>query len=204
MNKVDSIKSFIINYLVLKILNEEYQLGQKIPSENYLSQKFNCSRLTARSAILALEYIGVLESIRGSGHFVSDSAIKTLLIPLWIEKQSSHYVNKVTNTFKTTITCETKYYNDQCEEIGVVNWEIQKGLFLNIHKSYEISKNVCGALIKTGILGILSKEYIEFDEKLNKPFLCREHYTYDNKFLYGIKAYFKDFKSITLKQYKKN
>ncbi|MBD5445733.1 MAG: GntR family transcriptional regulator [Mycoplasma sp.] len=201
---VKSIKSFIISYLILKILSGDYPIGHKIPSENILAQRFKCSRLTARSAILVLEYIGALDSMRGAGHFVSEHAIRLLMIPLWMEKQSVHFTNRITNTGKKLISCETRYFDENNKEIGIVNWEIQKTLYLNIHKQYEISKDICDALIKSGTLGILAREYVYFDETINKPFLCREHYTHDNKFLYGVNSYFKDFKSITLKQYKKN
>lgn len=199
-----SIKLFIINYLILKILCGDYQVGNKIPSENILAHKFNCSRLTARSAILVLEYIGVLGSMRGAGHFVNDNAIKILMIPLWLQKKSAHFVNKIISTGEKTISCLTKYFDEKNNEIGIVGWEFQKALYVAIYKQYEISKDICDALIKSGIIGILAKEYVYFDEKINKPFLCREYCSFDNRVLYKINVYYKDFKSITLKQYKKN
>ena len=135
---VKSIKSFIISYLILKILSGDYPIGHKIPSENILAQRFKCSRLTARSAILVLEYIGALDSMRGAGHFVSEHAIRLLMIPLWMEKQSVHFTNRITNTGKKLISCETRYFDENNKEIGIVNWEIQKTLNLNINKQYEI------------------------------------------------------------------
>ena len=55
------------------ILNKEFNLGEKIPSENELSEKFNVSRLTVRQAIAQLGQEGFLISKRGEGTFVTNN-----------------------------------------------------------------------------------------------------------------------------------
>ncbi len=55
------------------ILNKEFNLGEKIPSENELAGKFNVSRLTVRQAISQLTQEGFLRSKRGEGTFVTDN-----------------------------------------------------------------------------------------------------------------------------------
>ncbi len=55
------------------IINKEFNLGEKIPSENELAAKFNVSRLTIRQAISQLTQEGFLRSKRGEGTFVTDN-----------------------------------------------------------------------------------------------------------------------------------
>jgi GntR family transcriptional regulator len=55
------------------ILNREFNLGEKIPSENELAEKFNVSRMTVRSAILQLTQEGFLIGKRGEGTFVTQN-----------------------------------------------------------------------------------------------------------------------------------
>lgn len=53
------------------IINKEFNLGEKIPSENELAEKFNVSRLTVRQAISQLTQEGFLNRKRGKGTFVA-------------------------------------------------------------------------------------------------------------------------------------
>jgi GntR family transcriptional regulator len=54
-----------------RILNKEYETGQKIPSTLELSKQFKVNHLTVRQAISHLEQEGFLFCKRGSGTFVS-------------------------------------------------------------------------------------------------------------------------------------
>jgi GntR family transcriptional regulator len=56
------------------IINKEFNPGEKIPSENELSEKFGVNRLTVRQAILQLVQEGFLTSKRGEGTFVTNNA----------------------------------------------------------------------------------------------------------------------------------
>jgi len=53
------------------ITDKEFQLGERIPSENELAAKFKVNRLTVRQAISQLVQEGFLISKRGEGTFVS-------------------------------------------------------------------------------------------------------------------------------------
>lgn len=66
-----SYKSIIQKYVVLKINSGEWKNNLKIPSENQIASKFNCSRLTARDALQSLVNSGVLVSKQGMGYLVS-------------------------------------------------------------------------------------------------------------------------------------
>lgn len=52
------------------ILNETYIAGEKIPTEDELSQQFQVGRQTVRNAVMLLEESGYLKKVQGSGTYV--------------------------------------------------------------------------------------------------------------------------------------
>lgn len=63
----------IYNYLKEKILSKEFKPGEKLPSENYLTQTFNVSRNTVRRAISMLASDGIVTSVHGKGVFIMEA-----------------------------------------------------------------------------------------------------------------------------------
>lgn len=62
----------VVNWIKDKIYNSELGPGDKLESENELSQRFGISRQTVRHAISILEQEGLIESRQGSGSYVSN------------------------------------------------------------------------------------------------------------------------------------
>lgn len=71
MEKKQPKYSELVNFIRKQIAVEKFTPGEKIYSENQLREMFHVSRQTIRHAISILEEEGVLESIRGSGTYVS-------------------------------------------------------------------------------------------------------------------------------------
>ncbi len=65
----------IRNYIIENIQSGQLLKGDKIPSENKLSDMFNVSRVTANTAIRELSTLGLLERIQGKGTFVKTDSI---------------------------------------------------------------------------------------------------------------------------------
>lgn len=65
-----SLSSQIAEELKEKIVNKEFNIGDKLPNENILSQELNVSRTTLREAIRILVTQNLLEIRRGKGTFV--------------------------------------------------------------------------------------------------------------------------------------
>jgi DNA-binding FadR family transcriptional regulator len=61
----------IARTLTKAIADEEYGVGQRLPSERELAQRFEVSRPTVREAIIALELDGLVEVRVGSGVYVA-------------------------------------------------------------------------------------------------------------------------------------
>lgn len=56
--------------LLQMILKGDYKVGDRIPSENDLTEVYGCSRNTIRGAIKRLDALGVVESRQGGGTFI--------------------------------------------------------------------------------------------------------------------------------------
>ena len=54
-----------------KIVSGEFPAGSPLPSERELSEMLHVSRVPVREALKALEYIGVVQQVRGKGVFVT-------------------------------------------------------------------------------------------------------------------------------------
>ncbi|MCF8882716.1 FadR family transcriptional regulator [Erythrobacter sp. SN021] len=60
----------IVEALSGEILGGQYEIGQRLPSERDLSDRFEVSRPTIREALIALEIDGLVEVVTGSGVYV--------------------------------------------------------------------------------------------------------------------------------------
>ncbi|WP_072707461.1 FadR/GntR family transcriptional regulator [Lacicoccus alkaliphilus] len=62
----------VIEEIYMIIDSERIQVGQKIPSERYLSENLNVSRQSVREALRALEFLGIIYVKRGEGTYLAD------------------------------------------------------------------------------------------------------------------------------------
>lgn len=60
----------IQNYIIDRINQGTLDVGDRLPSENELSEMFNVSRVTSNKAIAELNIMGIVERVRGKGTFV--------------------------------------------------------------------------------------------------------------------------------------
>ncbi len=75
MIQKNNVTEQIIAYYKQKILEGEWKVGGKVPSENQLSAELGVSRASIRSAVKELIGIGVLESIHGKGTYLIDNKL---------------------------------------------------------------------------------------------------------------------------------
>ena len=68
----------VVQYFKDNIVSGEWKIGEKIPSENRLTQILGVSRASIRTAIQQLVGVGVLESVHGKGTFLIDNQVEHL------------------------------------------------------------------------------------------------------------------------------
>jgi len=71
LNRPDNLPDEIAQQIRMKIINHVYAPGERLPTENELSQSFGVSRNVVREAIARLKLSGYIETKRGIGSFVS-------------------------------------------------------------------------------------------------------------------------------------
>ncbi len=70
-----SVPQHVVNYLRENIANGMWTVGDKIPSENMLTQELGVSRASVRLALQRFIAVGVLESVHGKGTFVINNDV---------------------------------------------------------------------------------------------------------------------------------
>lgn len=61
---------YIVEQIKDMIINGELTVGERLPTEKELSEKFGVSRTSVREALKSLEVIGICESRQGGGNFI--------------------------------------------------------------------------------------------------------------------------------------
>lgn len=70
MMEYDALYVQLMNSIIEKMQQGEYQVGDKLDSERVMSQQYGINRLTVRKALKGLEEKGYIMARRGSGTFV--------------------------------------------------------------------------------------------------------------------------------------
>ena len=69
----------IIERIKSDIIAGNLRSGEKLPPERELAKQFGVSRTSIREALRTLEILGVIESIQGSGNFITGDCRKSLI-----------------------------------------------------------------------------------------------------------------------------
>jgi len=76
-NVADTMRSQVEDFILTRIDNGEWRLGEKIPSERELSIRLDVSRTTVRNAVQALTERGLFERHIGQGTFVRSRLVES-------------------------------------------------------------------------------------------------------------------------------
>lgn len=114
--------------LKAKIERNEWQIGDRLPSERELAQYFDVSRMTLRQAIQLLSDEGILERKIGSGTYVANQKVQekmtgTTSFTEIMESQGRIPSSKVTSYFVTTPTSSERENLKLSESDMVVRME---------------------------------------------------------------------------------
>ena len=80
--KSESVVQRVINCLTDAMVNKELKPGDKLPTEPELAAAFGVARTSVREATKILTYMGVLESRRAEGTFVTQGVQESMIDPM--------------------------------------------------------------------------------------------------------------------------
>lgn len=157
-----SSKKYISEYICLKILKGSYQAGDVIYSEHKLAIKFNCSRLTARSALIVLVNAGILYSRKGKGYIVSPNATSILFYAKKLfDLGNNHVFAKVSDYNIKTLFDITgpdlelysikTLYNDELLSLSYIVIS-KKSMAVFYESGYDFSQDTIMKIINTGFV----------------------------------------------------
>lgn len=69
----------------------QYKLGDRLPTERDLAEQFGVSRPSVREATIALEMMGMIETVHGQGNFVSARVRPTTLSSVEIDTEAGAF-----------------------------------------------------------------------------------------------------------------
>lgn len=154
-----SAKKYISEYICLKILKGGYAAGDVIYSENKLAIKFNCSRLTARSALVVLVNAGILYSKKGKGYIVTPNALNVLFYARKLYYLGNkHMYSKINDAkIRSLFDADEKefelyevktFYDDELQSLSfiAISRKIMKEYF---ESGYDFSDDTITQLINT-------------------------------------------------------
>ena len=80
----------IVKQIINRIKSGELKPGDKLPTERELASQLKVSRTAIREALRSLEVMGVIDSKVGSGTFVKEMSLDSLMDPLqaYLKKMS--------------------------------------------------------------------------------------------------------------------
>ncbi len=176
--KTESLRSQVYVQLKNKLIEGEWQAGDKLPSENKLCETFGVSRVTVRAAIQQLEILGLVETKHGGGTFVrsfsSVDAVDALHPFMKVNKHSDiitvlEYRKIIEHgtiglAVKNVTERDLAYLEETVKQMqaSVVDPEKEAEVDLNFHlRIAEMSKNPIVIKVYTLISEILSNTMVE-------------------------------------------
>lgn len=154
-------KEYISKYIYLKILFDNYQINDFIPSESVMSNLFNTTNLTVRTAYNNLIQKGIIKAQKGKGYIVLKN-IASYLFDQW----------ENLNKLDQTLINNSFIYKDKLNEVAILKFQSS---YLNGHENIDSLLSLFKIIFKSYDLDeiILNKKLLlEKDELVMEYIYC--------------------------------
>ncbi len=167
-----TIRQYIQKYILLKIVSEEWEQGEILPSENQLAKKFSCSRIIARQALTTFVAAGILKAQKGRGYVIIPEGVQDFLesntqkynvIDSKIKWLNSDEKNEYYNSVKKNYINKTNYmedFNPNEMEIVLKEYFDEKGLVC-VQLTF-LKKDLVDKVTKKKLEKSFSKSMVEY------------------------------------------
>lgn len=169
----------IANDIILRISQEEWLIGEKIPSESELVKEYGASRVTVRQALSKLENDGLIDKQRGRGAFLKSNprrSVQELFLPqVGVQHKSENTTSHV--VFSVVSEASSQVYSSLSLEPGskLIYLErdfVRKGKIVGINRAWFPYSLLAGleneGLINGSVTTTLQERYnIQFNSVEN-------------------------------------
>ena len=127
-----------------KIVSKVYVAGEKMPTENELSEQYNVSKITIRKAIQNLSDEGYVKKVQGKGTFIT-------------YKKEKMYINKPSG-FKETLSSKGHSSKNEIIQASFLNadGDISKKLSIPLNKDSTVLLKLLSAIEKSSYPSLFS------------------------------------------------
>ena len=130
----------VINDIKEKILSGELKNGDRLPSEREMAERLDVSRTSIREAIRTLEIMGLIESKRGSGNYITNSFGNSLFEPLSIMFMLQEYSTGDIHELRETLEIECCRMASRL--ISYEDIKLLKEIIDDMDKTYDEDKSL--------------------------------------------------------------
>lgn len=129
------------------VLNGQLKTGEKLPSERELAEMYGVSRVPVREALKTLEFLGIVQSIRGDGVYVQKIQVGDLLNKIDFAVQDGE-TDMLLELFEAREAIEVKAVqlaalrrtDQDIEEMQEAVFDMERDLLLNRDASFSSYK----------------------------------------------------------------
>ncbi|KIS04321.1 GntR family transcriptional regulator [Paucilactobacillus wasatchensis] len=131
----------VYNQLLSMIKNGSFAPGAKLPSEESMSNDFNVSRVTLRTALSLLKEDNVIKSIHGQGHYVTEK-----------QESNSGGIELIENPLRGSVSlkldsCEAYFHKNTASTFTDKLFSVKDSKYLTLNLWYKNKlKNVANEL----------------------------------------------------------
>ena len=206
INRINVV-DYVFESMMNMIASGEWKVGDKIPSENELSEKFNVSRNSIRQAIHRISALGLLKSVQGEGTYVNqidlsfymniliphvvlgtDNAIMLFQLQRAIQVESAHLVceNRSDEEARRLLELvdQMKEYYKAKDETGYLNADLDyHSLFAEMTRNTlfvkltDIIRHMLYYTLRDVVLQFDCVKSISFHENIAKAIIRRDRQT---------------------------
>ena len=140
----------VIEYFESKIIHGQLHKGDKLPTERALAEELGVSRATVREAMRAMDTMGIVCSIQGSGNYITDEPEKSVnraMCALFALNDGT-----LDNLLQLRILLEVESFKDAVkyasdEELNTVKLSADYNYDVNISEQMEFDRKFHGAIV---------------------------------------------------------
>jgi len=136
----------IIEKIREMMLSGQLKSGEKIPSERELTEMFQVSRVPIREALKTLEFLGVIQNVRGEGMYIRNISVEDLIEKMGFAMEAS--INTIEELYEVREVLEIKAVRLAALRRNINDIEKMQRIIIQMDQNIKEGKEVHELAIK--------------------------------------------------------